>query len=352
MSDHIPFEIQKQIMKKLPVKSVIQFRSVSKQWKSLIDSSKFIKNYHVNHTNPQHHLLVEYQSDIDEVKYISIIDDNTFPNHKFSVTYPQTQDFSDHFIAGCCDQRIAGSSQGIICIHCYDRCDGDNEDMAVLWNPTVRKTVGVVIPHLPTDFISARVFSFGVCPNTNEPKLVQLTVTIPSTLFNINVFWGHVCTQGFIYFLTRDHTGIGSNMIVLFDLRSEEFGQVYLPDSLLHSRCLVLLSKRNECLTLLETYNVDDVNVWMMNDSVSKSFAKIFTLKSLGHVGLSSGYLVYGLTRRDEHWNSLWLFSGRSRTKDKHRSDILSFDRSLVKLLQWLWCIVGEGGVGDGREAR
>ncbi|GKC42968.1 putative F-box domain-containing protein [Tanacetum coccineum] len=176
MSDHIPFEIQEQIMKKLPVKSVIQFRSVSKQWKSLIDSSKFIKNYHVNHTNPQHHLLVEYQSDIDEVKYISIIDDNTFPNHKFSVTYPQTQDFSDHFIAGCCDQRIAGSSQGIICIHCYDRCDGDNEDMAVLWNPTVRKTVGVVIPHLPTDFISARVFSFGVCPNTNDPKLVQLIV--------------------------------------------------------------------------------------------------------------------------------------------------------------------------------
>ncbi|GJY34503.1 putative F-box protein [Tanacetum coccineum] len=163
MSDHIPLEIQEQIMKKLPVKSVIQFRSVSKQWKSLIDSSKFIKNYHINLANPQHHLLVEYQSDIDEVKYISIIDDNTFPNHKFSVTYPQTQDFSDHFIAGCCDQRIAGSSQGIICIHCYDRCDGMyNEDMAVLWNLQLEKNVGVY-PSLPTDFhIELECLRFGV----------------------------------------------------------------------------------------------------------------------------------------------------------------------------------------------
>ncbi|GJW06937.1 putative pentatricopeptide repeat-containing protein [Tanacetum coccineum] len=32
MSDNIPFYIQLEIMKRLPVKSLIQFRSVSKQW--------------------------------------------------------------------------------------------------------------------------------------------------------------------------------------------------------------------------------------------------------------------------------------------------------------------------------
>ncbi|GKC30822.1 F-box domain containing protein [Tanacetum coccineum] len=38
MSDHIPLDIQSEIIKKLPIKSLLQFRSVSRQWKSLIDS--------------------------------------------------------------------------------------------------------------------------------------------------------------------------------------------------------------------------------------------------------------------------------------------------------------------------
>ncbi|KAI3794802.1 hypothetical protein L1987_37441 [Smallanthus sonchifolius] len=40
MSDYnIPFEIQVEIMKNLPVKSLIQFRSISKAWQPFNDSS-------------------------------------------------------------------------------------------------------------------------------------------------------------------------------------------------------------------------------------------------------------------------------------------------------------------------
>jgi hypothetical protein len=56
MSDNIPFEIQQEIMRRLPVKSLIQFRSVSKSWKSLIDSSTFIADY--QHTKLHQHILV------------------------------------------------------------------------------------------------------------------------------------------------------------------------------------------------------------------------------------------------------------------------------------------------------
>nr|GEV36557.1 hypothetical protein [Tanacetum cinerariifolium] len=56
MSDNIPFEIQAEIMKRLPVKSLIQFRSVSKLWKSLIDSSAFIAEY--QRTELQQHILL------------------------------------------------------------------------------------------------------------------------------------------------------------------------------------------------------------------------------------------------------------------------------------------------------
>ncbi|CAH1447909.1 unnamed protein product [Lactuca virosa] len=62
MSKHeIPFHIQEEIMKRLPVKSLIQFRCVSKEWKSLIESSEFIAAHSLwCHTHPQH-LLVLYE---------------------------------------------------------------------------------------------------------------------------------------------------------------------------------------------------------------------------------------------------------------------------------------------------
>ncbi|GJZ91674.1 putative F-box domain-containing protein [Tanacetum coccineum] len=87
MSDNIPLDIQAEIIKSLPVESLIRFRLVSKRWKSLIGSSKFIADYqkHKRH----HHLLVRLKSshNFDE-KYVSIVDDDTFPQHKFSLTVP------------------------------------------------------------------------------------------------------------------------------------------------------------------------------------------------------------------------------------------------------------------------
>ncbi|KAF5823764.1 putative F-box domain-containing protein [Helianthus annuus] len=60
MSDHIPFELQVDIIKRLPIKLLIQARSVSKAWKSVIDSPDFIADYTVhNHDQPQHLLISE-----------------------------------------------------------------------------------------------------------------------------------------------------------------------------------------------------------------------------------------------------------------------------------------------------
>ncbi|GKC88474.1 zinc finger, CCHC-type containing protein, partial [Tanacetum coccineum] len=58
MSDNIPFEIQIEIIRMVSdVKSLMQLRSVSKPWKSFIDSSDFIKGYGARHTQPHSHIL-------------------------------------------------------------------------------------------------------------------------------------------------------------------------------------------------------------------------------------------------------------------------------------------------------
>lgn len=60
MPDYLPFEIQVEIIKRLPVKPLLQFRSVSKRWKILIDSSKFIAAHTVGQTH-LNRLLVWYE---------------------------------------------------------------------------------------------------------------------------------------------------------------------------------------------------------------------------------------------------------------------------------------------------
>ena len=86
---YIPFEIQEDIMKRLPVKSLIRFRSVSKPWKSLIDSSKFIIDHTCHRDHPQY-MLIRYNDPKDNFKekYVSIVDDNTFPQHQFPLIAP------------------------------------------------------------------------------------------------------------------------------------------------------------------------------------------------------------------------------------------------------------------------
>ncbi|XP_071714059.1 putative F-box protein At3g10430 [Rutidosis leptorrhynchoides] len=272
MSDYyIPFEIQIEIIKKLPVKPLIQFRSVSKSWKSLIDNSEFIANYHFNNDQLQHRVLVRYRSSMNptKTKYVLIVDDGSFPQHKFSLIVPSNiRRLLGH------DPSILGSSQGVLCL-CVDLCEytywhykGDEEKTFVIWNPTIQKSVLVVVPgHDNRNYLEFEsVFGFGVCPRTSVPKLVKITFI--SDLKDINnhspqveIFslssgswrWSlsmnvpcksieltqrHVCVDSCIYWYGFDRTFVTGeiyqkkNLILSFDMTIEEFTEIDLCDGL------------------------------------------------------------------------------------------------------------------------
>ncbi|GKC43750.1 RNA-directed DNA polymerase, eukaryota, partial [Tanacetum coccineum] len=175
--------------------------------------------------------------------------------------------------------RVVGWSNGLFCLHGYFPKIGVDTQRVVLWNPFLRKTVDIVIPYgseKTFEFVIYNVVGFGVCPETSDVKLVIIDSSIP-THWVVKVFslssrawtsvsvdplfkscelsWDQVSVNGFIYLLGYGDVGldrgIRSNLIVSFDLKSETLGQVYLPDILLHTQYLGL-SKRNECLTVLE----------------------------------------------------------------------------------------------------
>ncbi|KAJ0727008.1 putative F-box domain-containing protein [Helianthus annuus] len=280
MSDNIPFELQEIIMNKLPVEPLIRFRSVCKAWKSLIDSSDFIRN-HITQQNQQN-LLV-----------------------RVPVTLPQlVVDLHKHYT------RI-DSSHGLLCFFGID-------NKAVIWNPSIRKSVDVVLPHMVGDGIHVNVLGFGVCPETLDPKINKIRINTEDVVpwqvevftlstrvwrsaYRNNVpskcFWfggNQVVVGGVAYFLVSDRVdgrdGCG-NLIVSFDLTSEELGEVKLPDSLAYTRCNLSVLKLRESLVVIEAgleelgpeevgrgYYKRVYHIWRMKDGVSKLFEKLFTI--------------------------------------------------------------------------
>nr|GEW39851.1 hypothetical protein [Tanacetum cinerariifolium] len=315
ISDHVPFDIQTIIIKKLPAKSLIRFRGVSKQWKSLIDSSEFFKNYQTMNVR---HLLERYIVQIDTnekvsttYEYVSILDNDAFPKHVSPITAPlsiKTLQFLS----------TLGSSHGIICFHGYPKDYSTlYSEMVVFWNPSIRKSVSVVMDPLLQLRISW--VGFGVCPKTRDPKLVKIDDI--SGILEVQVYtlstraWKKlslkplnkpyayqelgVCVEGFIYWLAHDDRLLPlenrSNSIISFNLSNEEFVKVpYLPYSLQRSEGLKLF-KWNECLTVCDNQYYDNLfhwDVWMMK---ADGFTMMFRIDSIHHV-----FKVFDFTKNGE----------------------------------------------------
>nr|GEX26881.1 RNA polymerase II largest subunit [Tanacetum cinerariifolium] len=195
-----------------------------------------------NDTQKQHHLFVRYESADEEVKHVSIVDDDTFPSHKSSLTVPHPVSLLGYIFT-------LNSANGLLCFYgsCLDVMD---QRIVVLWNPSVVKAVGIPISN-SLRFPDGRTFiGFGVCPNTSDPKIVRInTIGYPTMNWEVEVFtlsarvwksvsnippalrtchltFGDVFVDGFIYWPAYDNR---SNLIISFDLKSDEFGEVCLP---------------------------------------------------------------------------------------------------------------------------
>nr|GEX77096.1 hypothetical protein [Tanacetum cinerariifolium] len=297
MSDHIPFEIQMEIIKKVAnVKPLIRFRSVSKPWRSFIDSSEFIAYYGARNTQP-HSLLLRYKllDNSSEEKYICFVDDDTLTQHQldFAVTDAMKQ-FND--------LKVIGSSHGLLCLRSYDK------EMLVLWNPSIRKSVRIKLPYFPS---SNNFLGFAVCPANNDPTIVMIShpwnvgvFTLSSKRFtmfqytklppkSITPMSSQVVIDSCIYWVAREliHSVDGSfhysYMIMSFDLIAKEIRLVDIPHSCILNTPFskhFFISRLRESLVLFvpnEKVQIPVCGVWKMEHD--ESFTKLFTISTPGH---------------------------------------------------------------------
>lgn len=330
MSDYIPFEMRKEIIKRLPVKSSIQFRGVSKLWNSFIGSSEFICGYGVY----QQRLLVSYKTSLDREEFrVSISDDHhTFSQHIFPLdpTVPA-------FIKLLRDLEVIDSSHGLLCLHGYFK-DLNNfryrvpTEMAVLWNPLIRKSVGIVMP--PSYSYHDSVVGFGVSPVTKNPIILKIkhanmsreltkefscpwvveVFTLRSGSWRqivstnlprptINVQNTQVVVDRFIYWSACERVA-EVNTIVSFDMTTQEFQVIDLPDCLSH-RFSMRLSKLHDSVVVLEYKDTSVTEVCAVWKMLHGSFTRLFTIKAPNpSIKMVLGFTNTGepiLLRHDEH---------------------------------------------------
>lgn len=201
---------------------------------------------------------------------------------------------------------VTGSSHGLMCLQ------DSNKGVVLLWNVSIRKVVAVFEPRIRYYLRAETVLGFGVCGETNDPKIVMVDrleyygigslTDIPH--HKVHVFtlstgawrnsYGNLPSESISFFrssgvvinevyywLAYDRNSMDGDrkyVIILFDMTSEEFGEITVPCNLSYAE----IFKLRESLVVVDRHeHCDGCNtnhdVWMMGDGVSKSFTKLFT---------------------------------------------------------------------------
>jgi F-box interacting protein len=304
MSDYIPQELLDDILVRLPAKSLLRFTAVCKSWYSLITNPTFIIS-HRNRTNSQTLLVRDYDNTHKKERYTLRRDDDTFGEPYLEFEFP--------FETAIGFFRIVGSCCGMLCL--TDDLFGLMKS-AVLWNPSIRKSVVIQMPDKPQlpHFI---VLGFGVCPVSNDTKIVRivylkkvwhdhdhagpLEVQIYSLATGewrnvtskappycmLEFIWSQVFLNGIVHWIAYDEVAEHRlpSLVVSFDLSEETFDEIMLPVELrgVDARRL-LISVIGESLAVFH-WNTETQSccIWVMKEyKIFESWTKLFSIDISG----------------------------------------------------------------------
>ncbi|KAJ0082161.1 hypothetical protein Patl1_09782 [Pistacia atlantica] len=243
MIEHLE-ELILQILIRLPVKSLVRFRCVSKSWCALIDSQHFI-SLHLQHSiNTQTNLHVILSDCENKTDHYSLAFDEVFdePLTKFNNVFTSDKGY-----------KIVGSCNGLLCLS-YSI---PKNERLILWNPFTRR-----YKKLPTARVSklrlspAYRYGFGYDDVSNDYKVLKL---IPS--YGLKSY-RHIGNEAEVYSLRLNSWK-----------RVENFP--YSEFKFLRSACFVngsLYCFGNGCLCFLKIYDSNAVEVWVMKQYGEEEF--------------------------------------------------------------------------------
>lgn len=276
-----PHEIIVDILSRLPVKSLMRFRCVCKQWLSLTYDKHFINMHMKRHSG----FIISYGEIVEHCRYeqnfVILSKDGTTPTDKLK--------FEIHSE----ENRVLPSCNGLICFY---GCGS-----IYLCNPGTREIIS-----LPPTTARAKNFScgFGFDPLAKQYKVVKLinpTLRYPvkrrpiidvshcevltigdESWRNIGnppfrLFGDPVFVQGFLHWKVS-HIHNTDKLIVSFDIGAETFGVIPHPECLsLQKRYTIYLLVLGGYLCILDRYFEDRnciIELWILEDYSARTWVK------------------------------------------------------------------------------
>ena len=131
-SIYSPQDLLEEILKRLPVKTIIRFKCVNKSWYTLFEDPIFIYNHNGHHSSQTNPTLLVENVDGNTLRSVMSLHPADGLDLGVSLYMPFFQDKLD-YISDCIN--------GIICI-------SDYPSLFILWNPAIREHK--VIPERPS----------------------------------------------------------------------------------------------------------------------------------------------------------------------------------------------------------
>ncbi|XP_026426050.1 F-box/kelch-repeat protein At3g06240-like [Papaver somniferum] len=315
----IPQDIQEEILLRLPVKSILRFKSVCKTCCELLSSRKFIKD-HLNLatknqlTNTKimiglsHDMYaaddIFYSIDYASILYGAVVMDYPNDNNNNAITHSIR-----HFIVGSCN--------GLILLLTED------SEKLFLWNPSTREYKEIIRAPTAVENLS---YGFGYDFKTDNYKLVCIATgrsdddgeldsfsevysytagswsrgeNIPYVYSDVT---GGVLLNGALHWLGEDashwsdDTATRKETIICFDINSEKFMDLQLPEETMtcpEEKFNIHVLGDSLCL-ICGVRNVR-VDVWVMqNYGVRESWTKQFIITQKEIIADPHSLKIYG----------------------------------------------------------
>ncbi|KAK4283605.1 hypothetical protein QN277_000538 [Acacia crassicarpa] len=269
----LPKEVIVEILLRLPVKSLLRFRCVSKSWLSLISSPRFRELHFQGPSKHSHRVFVSAQQRFQSIDFDAPFHDDS-AIVKFNFPRPTTP----------ANLKIMGSCRGFLFLV------ADKKQKHFLWNPS--NGVCRKIPPLDPD-IFVYMYGFAYDESTDDYIIViisdflaffslkansweilddeceytyQIDQPTPGSILNGAIHWFALCSR---------EPEPECFTIIAFDIKSKTLREIPVPDDFEYG--LGILGSVAGCLTLTENCNV--LKMWVTEKyGVESSWRNLGTL--------------------------------------------------------------------------
>ncbi|XP_028752150.1 putative F-box protein At3g10430 [Neltuma alba] len=164
----LPSEIVINILKRLPVKSIVRFQSVCKNWKNLFKTPHFIAE-HARHSSHENPLLLLHEKDF--------VSNGKPPSLRLLNYNMETIEVLSIPSIDCLKHgwKIIGSCNGLLCAGVDLDPDGSPRSLC-LWNPVIREVREIPLTTTTKDYWGLCEFGFGFSSNFNDYKIVKFYI--------------------------------------------------------------------------------------------------------------------------------------------------------------------------------